>query len=268
MVTTSLSAAILACCVGLGVVLSSPTTPPNGLAGRSASQVIATAVGAARATGSLHLVETAQLGPVKIGAVGDIGQTRGRIRVLSGAQGVLGTGTVLWLPNILYVQGDATFLSAIFAGSTSASARLANQWVAFRSGSPEYSELSTNNAFASMLDSLQPRGHLSLGPVHGVDGVNVVGVSGSRTVTSNGAHLSASVTLWVSTTAPFLPVELIERISAGIISGIETLQFSDWGQPVAIVAPAKSVPSTSVPGLAPSTGGGATELQPFRIEDA
>jgi len=260
--------ALLACCVGLGVVLSSPTTPPNGLAGRSASQVIATAVGAARATGSLHLVETAHLGAVRVGAVGDIGQTRGRIRVSSGAQGLLGTGTVLWLPNILYVQGNATFLSAIFAGSTSASARVANQWVAFGSGSPEYSEFSTDDAFVSMLDSLQPDGHLSLGPVHRVDGVNVVGVAGSRTVTSNGVHLGATVTLDVSTTAPFVPVALIERISAGIVSGIETLQFSDWGQSVVVVAPAKSVPSTSVPGLAPPTGGGATELQPFHIEDA
>jgi hypothetical protein len=259
--------ALLAFCVGLGVVLSSPTTPPNGLAGRSASQVIATAVGAARATGSLHVVETAQLGAVKVGAVGDIGQTRGCVRVSSGAQGLLGTGTVLWLPNILYVQGNATFLSAIFARSTSASA-LANQWVAFRSGSPEYSEFSTDDAFSSMLDSLQPHGHLSLGPVHSVDGVNVVGVAGGRTVTSNGVHLGAAVTLDVSTTAPFVPVALIERISVGIVSGIDTLQFSDWGHPVAIVAPAKSVPSTSVPGLAPSTGGGATELQPFRIEDA
>jgi len=67
-----------------------------------------------------------------------------------------------------------------------------------------------------------------------MNGRSVVGISGGLGQGFSGSPFTGSETLYVSTSAPYLPVEVVDQLTANGKSGTETDIFSDWGESVTV----------------------------------
>jgi hypothetical protein len=79
-----------------------------------------------------------------------------------------------------------------------------------------------------------------------IDGKNVLAVSGGLPANLSGTGATGSTVLYVSMTAPFLPVKLVEQGSAEGQSGTTTVVFSNWGEDVLALAPTNATPFSAL----------------------
>jgi len=238
---------LAASAAGAGVVVLKRSA--NGLSGKSAAEVLAMSVGAARAQGSVHLAAVESNGASAVGSY-DISATVGTQTVSGGAQG---KGTLVAMPGVAYLKGDAAFLQNSLGLNAAAAGKYAGQWISFKSGDPGYAQVVSGDTLSSALSEASPTGSLSLMPTRTVDGQQVVGVVGGLPADATGSGAIGSVTLYVSTTAPYLPVEVVTSGSLAGQRGTSTVTFSHWREPVSVTAPASATPFSSLAqALAPS----------------
>ncbi len=232
---------------GAGVVVLKRSA--NGLSGKSAAEVLATSIGAARAQGSVHLAAVESNGASAIGSY-DISATVGAQTVSGGAQG---NATLLVMPGMAYLKGDAAFLHNSLGLGVSAAGKYAGQWISFKPGDPGYAQVVSGDTLSSALSEASPTGTLGLTPSLTVDGQQVVGVTGGLPTDATRSGAVGSVTLYVSTAAPYLPVEVVTNGTLAGQRGTSTVTFSHWGEPVSVTAPAGATPFSSLAqALAPS----------------
>jgi hypothetical protein len=157
---------------------------------------------------------------------------------------------LLVVPGAAYLRGDAAFLQNGLGFSVSGAASYAGKWISFGPADPGYQQLVSGDTLGSALSESTPSGTLTLTPTRTVGGRQVVGVSGGLPPDMARGGATGSVVLYVSTTAPYLPVEVVERGSLGGQSGTATITFSGWGEPVVVQAPAGAVAFASLPASA------------------
>jgi hypothetical protein len=231
--------AIVILAVSLVVVLGGTG---DGLSGKTAKQVIAGTVAAAESRGSVHLANTNTSGPPG-GGTYDVSGAEGQQTVTDGAQG---NANLLVVPGHAYLQGNASFLKNSFGFPASIASQYAGKWISFVPSDPGYQQVVDGDTLSSALTESTPTGALTITPARTLDGQTVEGISGGlpRNITQGGAK--GSQVLYVSKTAPYLPVEVVTAGSLGGQSGTTVVRFSRWGESVSVVAPTDATPMSSI----------------------
>jgi len=213
--------AALVLTVSLVLVLGRNT---GGLSGKTAAQVLALTVTAAKSEGSVHLGNTNTSGPAG-GGTYDVNATEGRQTTTGGNQG---NSDLLVVPGHAYLKGDAAFLQNSFGFPAADASLYASKWISFVPSDPGYQQIVDGDTLSSALVESSPTGTLTLTPTRSLDGQTVEGVSGGlpRDIVQGGAK--GSQVLYVSTTAPYLPVEVVTSGSLDGQSGTTVVTFSRW----------------------------------------
>jgi hypothetical protein len=224
----------------------SSSTSSNGLSGKTPAQVVAVVQAAATAKGSMHWVAE---NCVLIGTcVTDVASGTGR-QTISTTSG--GNATFVVLPNMAYLQADATWLTQQMSFTPKSASIYAGKWMSDPSTDvTNYQNWSLGVTFQSTLENLLPTGTpatpLAFAKASTFDGKSVIGVSGAI---PSGTGPTGSEVLYISTAAPYLPVGEVTHITINAKSGAETVRYSDWGKPISVKAPANAIPFSSVNGL-------------------
>jgi hypothetical protein len=136
------------------------------------------------------------------------------------------------LDSVLYVKANNDGVLAWYGVKDRA---VATKWIEVPESSADYTSFQNAITLTSMLKEISPTGSLKVTPVREVDSHRVIGVLGqpnSHLGFSNGTE-----TLYVSTSFPYVPVELIV---AGVTTGsvkIFRMTFTNWGSHIEVVKP-------------------------------
>jgi hypothetical protein len=237
----SLTAVAVLSVLGLVPALSSASgATPTTLTGLSARQIMSTAIKASIGQGSATTVVTTSVLGIKVKEVTISGPRSG-----SGSEVINGhKGEIIYLNGVVYAKFDAFLVNFNYGVKDSA---VANKWISITKGHKFYSNLSSGIAFPSVLQEMQPIGTLSASAPQIINGVSAIGVTGNPNPLSG--TTSGSETLYVSTAAPFLPVEVtIKAVESGI-TVVLTVIPKNWGVPVTVTAPKDftSISKTKLP---------------------
>ena len=187
----------------------------NGIADRSADEILAAAEKAALAQGSVHIVGTVTQGSGDMGLdlqVEKGGKAVGSVTMSGATLQIISTGTTV------YAQGDRAFWDA--QAGAGAAELIGDKWVVSTAGSDlsDFASFTNFDTFVAQL--LKPSGTVTKGEASTVDGTPAIGLKDGD-----------KGTLWIATTGDPLPL--------WIDGGAEgSLKFSDWGTTVTITEPA------------------------------
>lgn len=233
--------------LGLVSMMSSVgASTPATLAGLSAAQVLNTSLKAANAQQSATTLSSVKIlgsnnSPIfDVRVVATSGPQSGyRFETIQGAR-----DEIIYADGVAYGKFDAALIKVNF-GSTDKT--LANKWISFTKGNKFYNYLSSGNTLPSVLQGIHPSGILKLTAPTTINGVSVIGVTGKMnvpTVTVSGPTVPVNgiETLFVSTTAPFLPKQmLVEQLQAGV-TATTVVSFKNWGRDTPFPAPKNFTP--------------------------
>jgi hypothetical protein len=237
----SLTAVAVLSMLALVPTLSSAgASTPTTLTGLSAQQIMSTSIKAAIAKKSATTVVTTSVLSIKVKEVTISGPHSG-----TGSEVIDGhKGEVIYLNGVVYAKFDAYLVNFNYGVKDNA---VANKWISITKGRKFYSSLSSGITFPSVLQEMQPVGTLSASAPKIINGVSAIGITGNPSPSSG--TTTGSETMYVATTAPFLPVEvLIKAVSSGI-TVVLTVIPKNWSVPVSVTAPKvfTSISKTKLP---------------------
>lgn len=193
---------------------SSTEAAGNGVADKSAEEILTAAEAAALAQGSVHIVGTVTQGADDMGldlAVEKGGKAVGSVSMSGATLQIISTGTKV------YAQGDKAFWDT--QAGEGAAELIGDKWVVATAGTElaQFESFTNFDTFVSQL--LTPSGTVTKGETSTVDGTPAIGLKDGD-----------KGTLWIATTGDPLPL--------WIDGGAEgSLKFSDWGETVTITEP-------------------------------
>lgn len=223
----------------LGVIpaLSSASAAPTTLNGLSAQQILSTTLKAANAQKTAtSVISTSVLG-ITLKGVTEAGPSSGiGYLTVNGHK-----GEIVYLRGVIYFKFDPTIVKFEF---NSTSSTVANKWISLTKKSRYFANLAEGDTLPSLLQQLTPAGTLSATPTT-VNGTSVIALVGKANSTVGAA---GTQTLYVSTTAPFLPVAgKVHASSSGITLDI-AIQMKNWGVTLNVTRPkvATSITKTAL----------------------
>lgn len=234
-------AAIVVAFVTVGAL---PGAASAGLQGKSGSQIEAIALAAAKAKGSAHIVESGQFGPSSGTITLDQSRVEGK-EVDSGFTS--GDGTILFVKGVVYLKGDATYLTGIGLSAAQAST-YAGQWISFQRGDTQYTMLADDETLVQTLKDGAPTAPLSKPVAARVGGQKVLKAVGGVSSTLTSAGVKGTNTVYVSDAPPYLPVGSVIKGTVGSLNVDVTTTLSKWGERVSLSVPAHSTPAASIIG--------------------
>jgi hypothetical protein len=203
---------------------------------------------------SVHFQTNVIQGNVTLEQSGDAGTSsgsetltvhNGKLTEHMSAEVVGGTG---------YVKGNPTGLQNILGLTAAQSRQYAGKWLSFPMSNSNLAQLAAGLLKSQVATELSFSGPFTHAGSATVNGQNAKGIKGSVS-TNTGA--SVPEILYVRATGKPLPIEEVTNPSAkahaSTIHG--TVSFSNWGEQVAVTAPAHA---TSLTKLAPKSTSGAT----------
>jgi hypothetical protein len=234
----SLAVAALSLAGLVPLVTSASAASPGSLTGLSARQVLAVTLHAANAQRSAGSVITTSVLGVTIRGVTVSGPRTGNVFIdINGHR-----GEIVYLKGVLYVKFDAAIVRFEFSKSVPA---VADKWISLTTASRYYRSLATGITLPSVLNQLTPAGPVTVSGPMVLDGRSVLAVSGTPNAT---VGLSGGTqTLYVSVTAPFLPVAGDVTASQSGLNLDIRITLKNWGIPVTVTAPRSSTPIGATP---------------------
>jgi hypothetical protein len=150
---------------------------------------------------------------------------------------------------VAYVEASSITLMNYFGLSTTQATQESGKWVSVTKGEKGYRQIVQSLTPEAELDAYIPETGLSIGKQRVLHGIPVLPVSGTAPATDSSSGLPAVATLFVSLSAPYLPV-------GGAVSGTdvhgrkqsEEVAFTRWGEKVHLSAPADTVSLASLVG--------------------
>jgi hypothetical protein len=232
-----LSAAALSVAAVLPTLSSAAASTATTLTGMTPRQVLATTLRAAAAQRTADSVVTTSTQGLTLRAVTESGPSSG-----IGYLNVNGhRGEIIYLKGVVYARFDPAIVK-FELNSTNVS--VANKWISITRTSRYYSNLAEGDTLPSVLQELSPAGTLSMSTTS-FSGRNVIALTGASNAT---VGVPGGVqTLYVSPSAPFLPVGGdIRAITSGVSIDL-VIQMKNWGAKVDVHAPSTSTPITTTP---------------------
>lgn len=212
----------IAVVVALGALAGCGGSSGNGVASKSAEEIVKESTLAAQSASSVHVS----------GSVGSSGSPITLDLNLAAGKGGTGEISVNGLSFKLILVGDTAYMSGSSAfyshiGGTAAAQLLAGKWLKVSAASGEFAAFGQLANMSKLIDStLASHGGLSKGATTTVNGQQAIAV----TDTTKGG------VLYVATTGKPYPVQITKT---GSESG--KITFANWNQPVTITAPANSI---------------------------
>jgi hypothetical protein len=212
------------------------------LAGQTPKQVLAGALAAAEKSGSVHFkllgTESGKTETIE----GDSSATDGREVITAGTltiqAEVVGKGA--------YVEGNAGGLEDQMGLSATSAATYAGKWISIAPTDAPYSSITKAVSLEGTLGDLQPTGHLTLTGVTTQASQSVIGVKGGLPPGA-AKGTTGSAVLYVSTSKPTVPIVFNVQQDTSGTKESDVGTFSNWGKPLRLVAPAATVPFSSLP---------------------
>ena len=241
---TALAAtAVLACTLA---ACSSGGPSEGALAGKTPTQILTTSIKAYHKQSSVHFATKTVSSSQTNTEVGAASATAASESVRSGSTPAL---EAILVDQTVYLKGSTAFLQGALELSATTAAAYAGKWISFHKGDPGYPSLAANlSPGAAIVDFVPEEPHLRVAGVTQVDGHTAVVVTGSPgSPPSNGI---ASVSLFVSTTAPYLPLSATVVVRDGRGSTTERVAsvYGKWGEKIDPTPPSGAVPFTSITG--------------------
>jgi hypothetical protein len=209
----------------------------SALAGLPAGKVLARALAAASAAGSVHFAGTDASASGSANTYSQNASSDAGTQVITSSGG--GTLSIRAVAGVGYFQGNVASLAQLFPGKPVS--RFAGRWIVTRPGDPGYQDITAGMTLASALAQFTPAGTLTLSARQTVGGKTVIGVKGVAPA-NIGVPQGQPAVLYVMATGQPFPVSF--RAGAG--ASREIVVFSDWGETVDAAAPARAVAITSV----------------------
>jgi len=203
-------------------------------AGQSGRQIVAEALVAARAMGSVTSSSSTTIAGQNYSLVTQANLASGQqtLRVGTAKTVVRVIGSTLYIND----NGSDTAIEAQFGVSDP---KYANRWIEIPSTNSYFAHFNAFVLLSSLLSEVVPGGSLKTTKVQMVGKSSVVGVTGKPNI-----HLglaSGSETLYVSTLAPHVPVELV---ASDVVQGLRetfVITFTNWGKKFAVIKPVTSI---------------------------
>jgi hypothetical protein len=208
---------------------------PDTLAHKSASQVLSSAIAAAKSSGSTHYVLTATSSGKTQTIEGDSSDSDGRQIYSSGTAKV----QVEAIGKTVYVEGNEGGLQNQIGFPAAEAATYSGKWISIAKTDAPYKSVVSAVTLAKTITEIKPTGHLTLTKPTTRSGLPVVGVKGPLP----GAHkgVTGSVVLYVATQDPTVPVYFDAQATGKGTDEHDVGIFSHWGSPLHLVAPKTSV---------------------------
>ena len=213
----------------------------GGLTGKSAAEVIALAQAAATREGSFHFIDQTGTGKHAQVLVGDSSATAGEQEV----KGPNGDLEVRRVGSTIYVNASELVLTSALKLDAANSAAYAGKWLSLDKSDAPYETVAKALDPSSEISPYTPVSNLTIGKVSTLRGRSVLAVSGTA---SSSAGAQATATLYVSTTAPYVPVGGSLVGTGSTTSNTEVVAFTAWGEKVQPEVPAGSTPYSTLAG--------------------
>jgi hypothetical protein len=211
----------------------------GGLSGKSAAQVLSTAEAAATKKASFHFVDESGTGKDIERLVGDVSNQNGQ-ELLTNPYGSL---EVRLVGSTVYVSGNAKSLEVALGMTSLVATQYQGKWISLVAADAPFSSVSQAMLPSAELQDYVPSGDLVIGQVTTLHKHQVLPVSGAAPSTASG---KATATLYVSTTAPFVPIGGILTSTGSTSSNDEDVAFTSWGESIDYKAPSGSVAFSSI----------------------
>jgi hypothetical protein len=231
----------------LGVAASAcgNSGPSEGaLTGKSATAVLSLSIKAYHRQTSVSFVTKTVAGKASTVQVGATSETAASESVHSSTlpvlQAILVNGTV-------YLRAGTQFLEQQLSLSTAQAAAHSGQWISFQKGEPGYSSIFQSLSAGEAIVSFVPEEpNLRVSGATSFQGQGAVAVTGSPA--SPQAGTTDTVTLFVSTTAPYLPLGATVQVNQNTGHNVERVAsvYGKYNQKVDPKAPTGAVPITSL----------------------
>jgi hypothetical protein len=203
----------------------------NGVASKSAEEIVGEARKAADSASSVHVSGSVNSGgsPVAL----DLSMAAG-----SGASGQISqngsTFKIIVAGGDAYISGSSAFYSKL--GGSAAAQLLSGKWLKVPVSTPEFASFASLTNMRKLLDTvLVGHGQLEKGSTTTIAGQQAIAV---KDTTRGG-------TLYVATTGKPYPLQIVK---SGSEAG--TISFEKWDEPVSVSAPASSVDLSELKSLA------------------
>jgi hypothetical protein len=212
------------------------------LAGQTPKQVLAGALAAAEKSGSVHFKLLGSESGKTETIEGDTSTTDGREVITAGTLSiqaeVVGRGA--------YVKGNAGGLEDQMGLSAASAATYAGKWISISPTDAPYASITKAVSLEGTLGDLKPTGDLTFTGVSTHASQSVLGVKGGLPPGA-AKGTTGSAVLYVSTSKPTVPILFdVEQDTSGTKES-DVGTFSNWGKPLQLVAPAVTVPFSSLP---------------------
>jgi hypothetical protein len=196
----------------------------NGVADKSAQEIVTTALAAAKAASSVHVT-----GTINTGAKAKVDLYL--VRNVGGKGSITTNGSTFELVSVggkVYVKADATALQQLGGSAVPAAAAqlLAGKWFVVPSSIPQLSSVSSLTDIGKLFGAaLNNSGNLTKGDETKINGQKAIGVTSS----------SKDGTLYVATTGTAYPLQIAGSKNQGSVN------FTDWDSAVDVKAPPNPV---------------------------
>ncbi len=147
----------------------------------------------------------------------------------------------------VYLRAGTQFLEQQLSLSTAQAAAHSGQWISFQKGDPGYSTITQSLSAGEAIVSFVPEEpKLRVAGATTFQGQSAVAVTGSPASTSGGTV--ATVTMFVSTTAPYLPLGATVQVNQNTGQNVERVAsvYGKYNEKVDPKAPTGAVPITSL----------------------
>jgi hypothetical protein len=226
-----------------GAGLSGCGNPPAGvLAGKTPSQILSAALAAARTEATVHFTLDVSGTNVQETVVGNLGLLEGQEELTLGTQQV----EAELVDQTTYLDATAGWLQSDLGLPAAVAAAYADRWISSTSSDPLYRHITQSVTLNGVLSQITPSGRLRASRPGTLRGRVVIGVTGGLPGPPR-AGTTGQAQLYVSTTAPDVPVGFTSEARASGQQLTEVGTFSDWGGALDLRPPPGAVPYTSLP---------------------
>lgn len=232
--------------MGLAASACGNSGPSEGaLAGKSATAVLSTSIKAFHRQKSVSFVTRTVAGKSNTVQVGETSPKTATESVRSGTTPVL---DALLVDGTAYLRAGTQFLEQQLTMSTQEATAHAGQWISFEKGNPGYSAVTQSLTPGEAIFQFVPEEpKLRVAGATTFQGQSVLAITGSP-ATAPPAGTVATLTMFVSTTAPYLPLGATLQVNDNGGKNVERAAsvYGRYNKKVDPKAPTGAVPITSL----------------------
>ncbi len=216
------------------VVPAGAATSSPALTSQSAAAIATAAQSAALATKSCNIMETFYSNVKATGTLTTLASATQSQQVLTMPSIV---NELRLVNNTVYFKGNKQDISMQFGVTNS---KFANRWVSVKASDANFAPMSKVMSFRTVVTELLGISQPKKGAISTQLGHRVIAITG--TPKGSGAPAGAVITEYVSTTAPYLPIETVGSYTSGKVKVQFVVKYISWGKTVSVSVPSPSVP--------------------------